>query len=50
MSRHILPRMGRPEEVANVACFLASDAASFCTGAAYFVDGGYLASRSILRH
>jgi NAD(P)-dependent dehydrogenase (short-subunit alcohol dehydrogenase family) len=50
MSRHILPRMGRPEEVANMACFLASDAASFCTGAAYFVDGGYLASRSILRH
>jgi len=50
LSRNILPRMGRPEEVANLACFLASDAASFCTGGAYFVDGGLLASRAIMRH
>ena len=50
VSRSILPRMGRPEEVANLVCFLASDAASFCTGGAYFVDGGMLASRSIMRH
>ena len=33
-------RMGRPEEVAALALFLASDAASFATGAAYLVDGG----------
>ena len=33
-------RMGRPEEVAALALFLASDAASFATGAGYLVDGG----------
>ena len=33
-------RMGRPEEVANFALFLASDEASHCTGGAYLVDGG----------
>lgn len=35
-----LGRWGRPEEVAAVALFLASDEASFMTGAAYPVDGG----------
>jgi NAD(P)-dependent dehydrogenase (short-subunit alcohol dehydrogenase family) len=36
-------RVARPEEVAAVIAFLASDDASYVTGAAYAVDGGYLA-------
>jgi 3-oxoacyl-[acyl-carrier protein] reductase len=35
-----LGRMGRAEEFASVACFLASDAASYVTGCAINVDGG----------
>jgi 3-oxoacyl-[acyl-carrier protein] reductase len=36
-----LKRIGRPEEVANVVAFLASDEASFMTGALVEVSGGW---------
>ena len=34
-------RIGKPEDVANVALFLAGNEADFVTGAAYIVDGGW---------
>lgn len=42
-ARRPLGRVGKPEEIAQAALYLASDAASFVTGAALVVDGGGLA-------
>ncbi len=42
--KHILGRLGAPEEIAAAAVFLASDKSSFMTGADMLVDGGYTAS------
>lgn len=44
LERVPLKRMGRPDDVATVALFLASDAASYMTGSLVVVDGGYLVS------
>jgi len=40
---HLLRRLAQPEEIVAMARFLASDAASFVTGAAISVDGGWVA-------
>jgi NAD(P)-dependent dehydrogenase (short-subunit alcohol dehydrogenase family) len=44
LETHVAKRMGRPEEVVAVAVFLASDEASFVTGAAIPVDSGVTAA------
>jgi NAD(P)-dependent dehydrogenase (short-subunit alcohol dehydrogenase family) len=42
-AKHLTARLGRPDEIAGAAVFLASDAASFVTGSDLLVDGGYTA-------
>jgi NAD(P)-dependent dehydrogenase (short-subunit alcohol dehydrogenase family) len=44
LQRMPLGRLGKPEEVANVIVFLASDLATFVTGSVYGVDGGSIRS------
>jgi NAD(P)-dependent dehydrogenase (short-subunit alcohol dehydrogenase family) len=43
-ARTPMPRLGRPQDIANAAVFLASDKASFITGVNLMVDGGWMAA------
>jgi NAD(P)-dependent dehydrogenase (short-subunit alcohol dehydrogenase family) len=43
---HPIGRFGKPQDIANCAVYLASDESSWVTGAAFTVDGGYMAGKT----
>ena len=42
-----IPRAGLPEDIANLAIYLASDESTFVTGQDFIIDGGLLAGRPL---
>jgi NAD(P)-dependent dehydrogenase (short-subunit alcohol dehydrogenase family) len=50
ISPQLIDRLGRPEEVAKLACFLASDDAAFITGGVFVVDGGATSWMGVRAH
>ena len=47
VDNYLVKRLGTPEDIAKLVCFLASDAASWITGAVISIDGGALAWRAL---
>ena len=47
LEHHLTPQLGKPEDIAEVVAFLASDQARFVTGAAIVADGGFTAHSAI---
>jgi NAD(P)-dependent dehydrogenase (short-subunit alcohol dehydrogenase family) len=45
---HLIPRLGKTEDIGNLVCFLASEKASFINGVTYLIDGGALAWRGTI--
>lgn len=45
IATHLVPRLGKPEDIAELACFLASPRSSFVNGVLWLIDGGHLAWR-----
>ena len=45
---HLVPRLGKPHEIGNLVCFLASDKAAFINGVTFLIDGGALAWRGTI--
>ena len=43
----LTPRLGTPQDVANMVLYLASDEASFVTGQVWTIDGGRMAKLSL---
>ncbi len=43
IAQQAIPRLGRADEVAQLALFLASDDSSYCTGTSFVIDGGHTA-------
>jgi 3-oxoacyl-[acyl-carrier protein] reductase len=43
LARQAIKRLGVPEDIGNMAVYLASNESGFCSGATFYVDGGYLA-------
>lgn len=47
LDNYLIKRLGTPEDIAKLVCFLASDAASWITGAVISIDGGALSWRAL---
>jgi NAD(P)-dependent dehydrogenase (short-subunit alcohol dehydrogenase family) len=47
LEHHLTPELGRPEDIAEVVAFLASDQSRFITGAAITADGGFTAHSAV---